>query len=174
MRIATVASGHGGRLVARYPVLFALLALDLGLVTLEYSLGMYINLYVQIPFGTGWGGMMGMGWMWGQPVIVWHMMIGWLVFLVTLLAAVISLHSGDTKVALPAWAGLLSVSMAGAGGMRFLMSGGANGFSLLMAFGALGALLSLSLALFLAWSGGAARSPQDKPMAHGASGSDRP
>jgi putative membrane protein len=159
-RTETFALGQGGGLRGRHPVLFALLALDLGLVVLQYALGMYVNLYVQIPFGTGWGGMMGMGGMWGQPALVWHMMNGWLVFLVTLLIAIFSLLSGDTKVTLAAWAGLLSVAMAGVGGMGFLMSGGANGFSLLMALGALGALLSLSAALFLAWNGGAARSSQ--------------
>ena len=115
----------------------------------------------------GMGGMMGMGWMWGQPVLVWHMMNGWLVFLVTLLVAVISLVSGATKVVLPAWAGLLSVSLAGAGGMGFLMSGGANGFSFLMALGALGTLLSLSVALLYALNGGAARSPEPMSSATG-------
>lgn len=141
--------------------LFALLVLDLGMVALQYALGMYVNLYVQIPLGTGWGGMMmGMGGMWGQPALVWHMMNGWLVFIVTLLMAVFSLLSGDTKVALTAWAGLLSVAMAGAGGMGFLMSGGANIFSFLMAFGALGTLLSLTVALLLTWNGGVVHSPQ--------------
>ena len=160
VRMVTVAPGHGGGLVTRHTVLFDLLALDLGLVVLQYALGMYVNLYVQIPFGTGWGGMMGMGGMWGQPTLVWHMMNGWLVFLVTLLIAIISLLSGDTKVTLAAWVGLLSVALAGVGGMGFLMSDGANGFSFLMALGALGALLSLSVALLLAWNGGAARSSQ--------------
>ncbi len=167
---ATNSSGQGGGLGGRHPVLFALLALDLGLIALQYGLGMYVNLYVQIPFGTGWGGMMmGMGWMWGQPALVWHMMNGWLVFLVTLLITVISLFSGNTKVALTVGAGFLSVAMAGVGGMGFVMSDGTNVFSLLMALGALGALLSLSVALLLAWNGGVARSPQslsstEKPL----------
>ena len=160
MRAVTVTSGQAGGVGGRHPVLFALLALDLVLVILQYSLGMYVNLYVQILFGTGRGGMMGMGGMWGQPVLVWHMMNGWLVFLVTLLIAVTSLLSKDTKVALTAWGGLLSVAMAGAGGMGFLMSGGANIFSFLMAFGALGTLLSLTVALLLTWNGGVVHSPQ--------------
>ena len=163
MRTATGASGHGSGLGGQHLFLFALLVLDLGMVALQYALGMYVNLYVQIPLGTGWGGMMmGMGGMWGQPALAWHMMNGWLVFIVTLLMAVFSLLSGDTKVALTAWAGLLSVAMAGAGGMGFLMSGGANGFSYLMALGALGALLSLSAALLLVWSNGTARSPPSR------------
>ncbi len=164
-RVASPPPSQARGLGARHPILFSLLALDLGLVILQYALGMYVNLYVQILFGTGAGGMMGggmmmgMGWMWGQPVLVWHMMNGWLVFLVTILVAVMSLLSGDIKVALPAWATLLSVALAGAGGMGFLMSGGANGFSFLMALGALGALLSLSIGLLLAWNGSAARGP---------------
>ncbi len=163
VRTVTGVSGHGSGLGGRHLLLFALLVLDLGLVALQYALGMYVNLYVQIPFETGWGGMMmGMGGMWGEPALVWHMMNGWLVFIVTLLIAVISLLSGDTKVALTAWAGLLSVAMAGAGGMGFLMSGGANGFSFLMALGALGALLSLSAALLLEWNSDSASSPQPR------------
>lgn len=159
---ATVTSGHGVGVGGRHPVLSALFALDLGLVVLQYGLGMYVNLYVQVPFGTGWGGMMGMGWMGGQPVLVWHMMNGWLVFLITLLAVMVSMLTGDTGVALPAWAGLLSVTMAGVGGMGFLMTGGTNAYSFLMALGAIGALFSLSVAFLLSWNIGAARSPRSQ------------
>ena len=164
MRTVAAASGQGGGLGGRHPVLFALLALDLGLVVLQYGLGMYVNLYVQVPFGTGWGGtMMGMGgmmgWMWGQPALVWHMMNGWIIFLLTLLIAVLSLAFGSGRVAMASWAALVSVVVAGTGGMLFMFSGGQNGDSYLMALGALGVLLSLSTALFLAWNGGAARLP---------------
>ena len=155
----TGASWFGSGLRSRHPVLFALLALDLGLLVLQYGLGMYVNLYVQVPFGNGPGpggmmGAMGMGGMWGQPALAWHMMDGWLVFLVTLLVAVVSLTTRDTWLMLTSWAGLVSVGVAGAGGMGFLMSGGENGFSFLMALGALGALLAISAALLLVWKDG--------------------
>lgn len=152
----------------RHPVLFALLALDLGLVALQYGLGMYVNLYVQVPFGNGPGlGGMGMGGMWGQPALVGHMMVGWLVFLVTLLAAVVSLTTRETWLMLTAWGGLVSVGVAGAGGMGFLMSGGANGFSLLMALGALGALLAISAALLLVFNGSTVRGERPTPSPEG-------
>ncbi len=143
----------------RHPVLFVLLTLDLGLVVLQYALGMYVNLYVQIPFGTGGGGMM-MGWMGGLPALLWHMMNGWLVFLVTLLVAMVSLTTRDNQLVLASWTGLLSVAAAGIGGMYFLISGGQSGYSYLMSLGALGALLSLSAALVLAWNGGTPGGPQ--------------
>ena len=150
----TVASGHGGGVGGRHPILFTLLALDVGLVALQYILGMYVNLFVQIPFGAGLGGVMSMGWMGGQPALISHMMVGWLLGLVTLVVAVVSLTTGDRRLMLATWTGLMSIAVAGTGGMYFLMSGGANRFSYLMALGALGALLSLTMAFILAWGNG--------------------
>ena len=157
VRAAMVSSGQGSGLRGRHPVLFALLALDLGLVSLQYGLGMYVNLYVQIPSGVGMSGlMMGIG---GLPALVWHMMNGWLLGLVTLVVAVVSLTTRDHRLMLTSWTGLVSVAAAGTGGMLFIISGGQNGYSYLMALGALGALVSLSMALFLVWNGGTAHSP---------------
>lgn len=155
MRTVAGTSWHGGGQRAQHPVLFALLALDLGLVVLQYVLGMYVNLYVPIAFGTG--GMMGMGSMWGAPALVWHMMNGWILFLLTLLIAVLSLVFGSSRLALTSWAAVVSVAVAGTGGMYFMMSGGNNLYSFVMAFGALGALLSLSVSLSLSWSGSLVR-----------------
>ncbi len=149
----------------RHPILFALLALDVGLVSLQYILGMYVNLFVQIPFGAGGGGMMGMGWMTKQPALLFHMMNGMAIFLLTLLTAVASLFSRETRLAMASWAGFVSVSVAGAGGIGFLMSRGSNSFSYLMALSALGALLSLSMAFILAWGAAPVRevSPSSPP-----------
>lgn len=136
---------------ARHPMMLTLLLLATGLLVVQYALGMYVNLYVQVLFESGpWRMMMGSSMM-TQPALVWHMMNGFLLFGLTLLIAVGSLVTGNRGLALASWAAWGSVLTAGAGGMGFLMSGGVNGFSYLMAIGALGGLLTLPLASFIAW-----------------------
>ena len=118
---------------------------------------MYVNLYVQIPFGTaggGWRGMMGSGWMFAlmtQPTAIWHMMNGMLLFFFLLVTAIASLFTGNVRLVLASWAGFVFVIVAAAGGMAFLASGGVNAFSLLMAMAAISALFASVAGLIWAW-----------------------
>ena len=107
------------------------------LLIFQFALGMWVNLYVSIPQPAPGYGMMGVMsavmYSIGAPVLMLHMMLGWLMAAGALIVLVLSLLEGRTTVIGLAVVGLVSVLLAGLGGLFFLFSGGDNAYSYFMA-----------------------------------------
>ena len=102
----------------------------LGLLAVQFLLGMAANLYVQLPSaGAGMAEMMRSG-----PLVMIHMMLGMILAAGALLAIAIALPYGRWAVGSAAVA-LGGILVAGFGGLLFLMGGQSNGASYLMAVG---------------------------------------
>ncbi|MDA8397219.1 MAG: hypothetical protein M0Z29_05105 [Actinomycetota bacterium] len=102
----------------------------LGLLGVQFLLGMAINLFVHIsPAGAGMAEMMGNG-----PLVGIHMMLGMILAVGGALGVATALHNGwpATVCAVVALGGIL---VAGLGGVAFLMGGQSNSASYLMAVG---------------------------------------
>ncbi|MDG6909579.1 MAG: hypothetical protein JRN08_04335 [Nitrososphaerota archaeon] len=109
----------------------------LALLFLQFALGMWVNLYASIPQLAPGYGMMGIMfavmYSASAPVLMLHMMLGWLMAAGALVVFVLSLLHGKSSVIDLSAVGLVSVLLAGLGGMYFLFSGGNNAYSYLMA-----------------------------------------
>jgi len=112
------------------------------LLAVQFLLGMYINLYVNLPpVGSGGQGMgasmMGrFGAMFSSgPVLMVHMMLGMLV--VVLAVVTLAVAAGSAERFAVGWsaAGLAALLVAGYGGISFFMLGHNNVDSYLMAVG---------------------------------------
>lgn len=102
----------------------------LGLLAVQFLLGMALNLYVTIPsFDSGMTAMMRTG-----PLLMVHMMLGMVLAGGALLALAMALPQGRQAVGCAATA-LGGIFVAGLGGVLFLMDGQDNGNSYLMAVG---------------------------------------
>ncbi|MHB1773443.1 MAG: hypothetical protein ACYCST_17215 [Acidimicrobiales bacterium] len=102
----------------------------LGLLGVQFLLGMAVNLFVHLsPAGAGMAEMMGNG-----PLVGLHMMLGIILAAGGVLGVATALPNGRqaTACALVALGGILA---AGLGGLAFLMGGQSNGASYLMAVG---------------------------------------
>ena len=102
----------------------------LGLLGVQFLLGMAVNLFVHLsPAGAGMAEMMGNG-----PLVGLHMMLGIILAAVGVLGIATALPNGRqaTACAVVALGGILA---AGLGGLAFLMGGQSNGASYLMAVG---------------------------------------
>ena len=102
----------------------------LGLLAVQFLLGIAINLYVQIPSGTfGMVQMMRIG-----PLVMVHMMLGMMLAFGAMVTVGVALGHGRGVVSC-AVAGLAGILVSGLGGLLFLMNGQSNGASYLMAVG---------------------------------------
>lgn len=102
----------------------------LGLLGVQFLLGMAVNLYAQLAAaGGGMAAMMRSG-----PLVVTHMMLGMLLGAGALLAVALAVPYGRQAVGCAA-VGLVGIVVAGLGGLLFLMDGQSNGASYLMAVG---------------------------------------
>ena len=102
----------------------------LGLLGVQFLLGMAANLFVRLPpAGVGMAEMMGNG-----QLVGLHMMLGMILAVGGVLGVATALPNGRraTACAVVALAGIL---VAGLGGLAFLMGGQSNGASYLMAVG---------------------------------------
>jgi hypothetical protein len=102
----------------------------LGLLGVQFLLGMAVNLFVHLsPAGAGMAEMMGNG-----PLVGLHMMLGMVLAAGGVLGVATALPNGRraTACAVVALGGIL---VAGIGGLAFLMGGQSNGASYLMAVG---------------------------------------
>ena len=102
----------------------------LGLLGVQFLLGMAVNLFVHLPpAGAGMAEIMGSG-----PLVGLHMMLGMILAAGAVLAVATALPSGRraTAYALVALGGVL---VAGLGGLAFLLGGQSNSASYLMAVG---------------------------------------
>lgn len=102
----------------------------LGLLAVQFLLGMAVNLYITLPStGFGMAEMMGNG-----PLVMVHMMLGIILVVGAALAFATALPCGKWAVVCAAIA-LGGILVAGIGGLSFLMGGQSNGASFLMAAG---------------------------------------
>ena len=102
----------------------------LGLLGVQFLLGMAVNLFVPIPSaGAGMAEMMGNG-----PLVGLHMMLGMILAAGAVLGVATALPSGPRTTACAAIA-LGGILAGGLGGLAFLMGGQSNGASYLMAIG---------------------------------------
>lgn len=109
---------------ARLTVAAGAAALMVAVLSLQFLLGMGVNLTVHVAHARfGFGSMMSV--MRGKPLLMVHMMLGMLTAALALVAAVAAGVSGRTVVAASGVVGFLAVLVAGYGGIRFLLSGGA-------------------------------------------------
>ena len=107
----------------------------LGLLGVQFLLGMAVNLYVQLPSrGASMEGMIDGG------LVVIHMILGLLLAAGVLLAVALALPYGRAAAGCAA-AALVGILVAGLGGLLFLMDGRGNGASYLMAVGFLVAVV---------------------------------
>lgn len=108
---------------ARLTAAGATAALTVAVLSLQFLLGMGVNLTVHVAHaGFSMGSMMSA--MGGKPLLMVHMMLGMLTAVLALVAAVSAAVSGRTTAAVLGAVGLLAVLVAGYGGIRFLLSGG--------------------------------------------------
>ncbi len=130
------ATGSGAWLVAARITAMVML----GLLGVQYLIGMYLNLYVHLsssPFGMMTMMSGGDG---GGGALSVHMMLGMLLALGAVAALVAALLAGGAA----GWwagAGLAGILMAGTGGLLFVMAGHHDGYSFLMATGFLMAIV---------------------------------
>ncbi len=102
----------------------------LGVLAVQFLLGMAVNLYVHLPSaGAGMAEMMGSG-----PLVMTHMMLGMLLAAGALVAVAVAIPYGRWAVGCAAVA-LGGILVAGLGGLLFLTDGQSNGASYLMAVG---------------------------------------
>ncbi len=102
----------------------------LGLLAIQFLLGMAVNLYVKLPSAGGaMTAMMGSG-----PLVVIHMMLGMILAVGAVAAVAAGIAHGRQAVGCAAIA-LAGILVAGLGGLAFLMDGQSNGASYLMAVG---------------------------------------
>ncbi|MHB8457289.1 MAG: hypothetical protein ACYDBS_06315 [Acidimicrobiales bacterium] len=102
----------------------------LGLLGVQFLLGIAVDLYVHLP--SAGGGMREM--MRGGPLMATHMMLGMFLAGGALLAVGIALPHGRQAVTCAAVA-LVGILVAGLGGLAFLIGSQSNGASYLMAVG---------------------------------------
>lgn len=101
-------------------------AFNLGLLTLvllsvQFVLGMAVNLYVPIPT-PGWGMMGAMGSR-GMGLLMAHMMTGGLLLILSVILAMVATLSGQTLPTLLGWGTIGSILLASPGGPLFRMGG---------------------------------------------------
>lgn len=112
-------------------------------LAVQFLLGMYVNLYVNLPpvssgaRRVGESMMGGFGTMFspGRPVLMAHMMLGMLLVAIGVVALVVAAGSRDRFAIAWSAAGLAALLIAGYGGISFFMFGQDNGASYLMAVG---------------------------------------
>ncbi|MDG6971130.1 MAG: hypothetical protein JRN54_08510, partial [Nitrososphaerota archaeon] len=128
----------------------------LALLFLQFLLGMWLNLFASFPTSSfnqsGFGGMMSimMGFMMtgGMSVLMIHMMLGYALFIVSILVFAFAIGSKEQTPILLGAAGVASVTIAGLGGLGFMFSGFQNDFfSYIMAVGFLSAFVTYLTAL---------------------------
>jgi len=131
---------------ARFGAFRLAFLVTLGLLVVQYVLGMISNLEVQFPGGNAWG------WVWSHSLIIQlHIYIGTLLLVVALVALVLSSVARNIVGSIAAAAGLALIILAWLSGAAFLASQ-QNTLSLWMALGFMGALVAYILGYSLSRS----------------------
>jgi len=89
----------------------------IGVLTLQYLVGMYVNLFVQFPDQTGdqlWG------FAWSQPALALHIILAFLILIGAIVLCVRAARRRDRTWIWASGIGLLAVLAAGASGASFI------------------------------------------------------
>jgi hypothetical protein len=136
-------------------LLEALVIITLVFLILQFLTGMWVNLFVSFPSTTqaqGFFGVMGamMGLMQsGGGLLMIHMMMGYLIFFLSIVDLVASFITKKAPVIVTSLSGFVSVLFAGINGLLFIFSGFTNNLnSYFMATGFLLAFTSYSFTLY--------------------------
>jgi hypothetical protein len=121
---------------------------------IQFLLGMYTNLFIALPRVTvqgsgalmpGMGRMMSVGF--SDPVFMVHMIVGMLLALGAIATVIVAVSLKQTPFMIITVIGLISVLIAGYGGLTFFMNGQHNSASYTMAVGWLSAFTTYFMAL---------------------------
>ena len=125
----------------------------LGLLILQFLMGMWLNLFATFPTistSSGMIGIMSSIMVGGMGLLMTHMMMGFLILFASVAVLALSSYSGRTDVVLLGIAGLALIALAGISGLSFMFSGFQNDlYSYLMAVGFIFAFLVYSVDLFI-------------------------
>ncbi len=113
---------------SRFDFLRKAFILNIGMLALLYTFGMYINIY-------------GFGTMNSFPIMT-HMILATLLTLVSVAAIAVSVMEKSAKHIYASIASIICVAVAFTGGMLFVANGQQNAYSLIMALGFLGAFIA--------------------------------
>lgn len=107
----------------------------------QFLVGMWLNLFANFaqlspPYYGGMAGMMSFMFSGGMPILMVHMMAGYLILALSVIVLAVSVLSGRQDLVALAIAGLGSILLAGLSGLYFMYSGfGDDVYSYLMALG---------------------------------------
>ena len=117
-------------------LLFPLGLIELSLLVFQFLIGMYLNLFVNIPAAISFSRMMSLSVSYdGFGFVMFHMMLGMLIAFVSLGMLVMSFFNGHSQTTVISLALFLSVLLAGINGLLFLFGGQNNINSYLMSIG---------------------------------------
>lgn len=139
----------------RFSLLRTVAALTLAALTLQFLLGMWLNLFAAFPTTSQsyvgvMGTMMNFIFSGGMPVLMVHMMAGFLLLLLSVFVLVASIRTENNRVAFLGFVGLGAIVLSGVSGLDFMFSGFQDNFySYLMATGFILAFGSYSAELYL-------------------------
>ena len=116
--------------------LFPLGLFELSLLVFQFVIGMYLNLFVNIPAAISFSRMMSLSVSYdGFGFVMFHMMLGMLIAFVSLGMLVMSFFNGHSLTTVISLALFLSILLAGINGLLFLFGGQNNINSYLMSIG---------------------------------------
>ena len=117
-------------------LLFPLGLIELSLLVFQFLIGMYLNLFVNIPAAISFSRMMSLSVSYdGFGFVMFHMMLGMLIAFVSLGMLVMSFFNGHSLTTVISLALFLSILLAGINGLLFLFGGQNNINSYLMSIG---------------------------------------
>ena len=116
--------------------LFPLGLFELSLLVFQFLIGMYLNLFVNIPAAISFSRMMSLSVSYdGFGFVMFHMMLGMLIAFVSLGMLVMSFFNGHSPTTVISLALFLSVLLGGINGLLFLFGGQNNINSYFMSIG---------------------------------------
>jgi hypothetical protein len=129
-----------------------LILLEFFLLSIQFIIGMWMNLFAVFPsFGHSFFmyGMMQV--MFSVPELMVHMMLGILIELVSLIIFFVFAMAGDYRLSTLSAVASISILAAGIGGLEFIFSGFANNiFSFIMSLGFIFTVVAYASILYMA------------------------
>ena len=129
-----------------------LILLEFFLLSIQFIIGMWMNLFAVFPsFGHSFSmyGMMQV--MFSVPELMVHMMLGILIELVSLIIFFVFAMAGDYRLSTLSAVASISILAAGIGGLEFIFSGFANNiFSFIMSLGFIFTVVAYASILYMA------------------------
>ncbi len=126
----------------------SLVMLEILILTIQFMLGMYVNLFVTIPQMSFGYGMMTLMLAAGASLIMLHMFLGMVIGIVSVMILILSLMAGLSRIAYLSVISLVFIVIAGVNGLVFLFGGQNNVNSFAMAVSFLVVLLTQFFILY--------------------------